>query len=227
MTQSLIVVKSACVKKETPDQKLFLSEKLAPTPEIKKIVKKEKLEEKTVFIAQNPVPEHAGELSADVLFDMINQHRSQISLPVYQKEPQVCAIAAGRREEIVQEIFVTGQLHAGFWGDNNPFWATENMIWQHSEKLAMNWWLNSPIHRAAIEGDYLYACGTCNGEVCNMIFSSLIPKITRLPEVAIAAEPPKLEGASPTMQAPTPQEAFAKVVDVEKNRFSNAQGIIR
>ena len=226
ITQFFIVDNKACVKNQTPEQKLFPKEALIPTPELKK-EKKENHTPQIAFAPKSPVPESNGSLSADVLFNMINEHRAQINLPAYQKEDQVCSIATGRREEIVEEIFVTGQLHAGFWADNHPFFATENMIWQHSEVEAMNWWLNSPIHRAAIEGDYLYACGTCNGEVCNMVFSSLTPKVTPVKQIAVVSEPPKDDISKPTIQVPTPQETFSKVLAAEKNKLTNANSIIR
>ncbi len=227
MAQFLTVGNKPCVKNQTPEQKLFPKEALVPTPELKKETKKENHNPQIAFVPKNPVPESNGSLSAEVLFNMINEHRAQINLPAYQNEDQVCSIAAGRRDEIVEEIFVTGQLHAGFWGDNHPFWATENMIWQHSEKLAMNWWLNSPIHRAAIEGDYLYACGTCNGEVCNMVFSSLTPKVTPVKQVAAALEPPQTDALQPTVQTPTPQVTFSKVLAAEKGKLTNTSSIIR
>lgn len=217
LTQYLSVAKKPCVK-VPPKQKLFLKEQLIPTPEPKKEEKKEEATPQITFSPQNFTPAPTGTLSADVLFTMINEHRASISLPAYQKEAQVCGVAEGRREEITQEIFVTGALHAGFWSDNHPFWATENMIWQHTETEAMNWWLNSPVHRSAIEGDYLYACGTCNGEVCNMIFSSLTPKATQSATFAVATTP-KVEvpkQATPTVK---PEEALSKTLQTEKNRL--------
>lgn len=116
-------------------------------------------------------------LSASVLFDLVNTHRKEINLPAFEQDKDVCSVATSRRDEIVREIFVTGVLHAGFYAKNLPYFATENLIWQHSEAEALSWWLNSPIHRSAIEGNYKYACGVCNGEVCNMVFTNYEKKI--------------------------------------------------
>lgn len=221
MAQYLIVSKKSCVKPQTATQKLFPREALAPAP----IPQKKEEEKQTpyiTFVAENFTPAPTGTLSADLLFDMINQHRTSISLPVYQKEAQVCAVAEGRKDEITHEIFVTGALHSGFWADNHAFWATENMIWQHTETEAMNWWLNSPVHRAAIEGDYTYACGTCNGEVCNMIFSSLTPKATA--SASFTAALPlvsKVETPKTTVPSITPEKALSKMLSIEQSRLAN------
>lgn len=225
VTQYLIVGNKPCVVKKTPEQKLFPKEILAPTPipEKKEEIKEEP--QPVTFIPQNFTPA-TGTLSADLLFDMINQHRASISLPAYQKEPQVCSVADARKDEIVHEMFVTGALHAGFWGDNYPFWATENMIWQHTEAEAMNWWLNSPVHRSAIEGNYAYACGTCNGEVCNMIFTSLAPKATESAQFAYVQPviTPKIE--TPKIEL-KPQEIISKAVDNEKAKLPISTTILR
>lgn len=222
MAQYLIVDKKPCVKKSTPQEKLFPKEKLVPTIEPKKEEKKEEVKQPEIAYTQpNALPASpSGTLSADVLFEMINSHRASISLPPYQKEGQICSIAEGRREEIVHEIFVTGALHAGFWSDNHPFFATENMIWQNTEAEAMNWWLNSPVHRSAIEGDYLYACGTCNGEVCNMIFSSLTPKVLPANPPVVIGEKPKI--GTPLIPTVKPEEVLSKALTTEKSRLANS-----
>lgn len=108
---------------------------------------------------------------------MVNNHRKGIGLTPFEHEKNVCEVADSRKYEMVQEIFVTHTLHAGFYAKNLPYWATENLIWQHTEAEALNWWLHSPIHRSALEGNYKYACGVCSGQVCNMVFTNYEPKI--------------------------------------------------
>jgi len=156
----------------------------------------------TVFAAAQPVsvpqispqsePSGAG-LSADVLFTMINEHRAKIGLPAYIKNDELCSIAASRGPELYGEIFVTYSMHAGLYKRNLPYWITENMIHQKTEALAMQWWLNSPVHRAAIEGNYTYSCGTCVGYSCEQLFTSFQSKY------------PQATTTTPALSTPTPQ----------------------
>lgn len=123
-----------------------------------------------------PAAGSSGGLSADVLFALVNQTRTQAGLPPFQKQPDVCAIAESRKPEIENEIYGTSYIHAGFRAKQLPFWANENMISQQTEQEALNWWLNSPVHRSAILGNDTYACTVCSGKTCAMIFSNLEPK---------------------------------------------------
>lgn len=115
-------------------------------------------------------------LQADTLFDMVNEHRTSIGLPALQKDDRLMDIARSRAPEIFDEIFVNHNMHAGFYGRNLPYWATENIIYHHSEESALQWWLHSPVHRHAIEGDYQFAGIGCDGKACSMIFSNFEPK---------------------------------------------------
>jgi uncharacterized protein YkwD len=115
-------------------------------------------------------------LNADVLFNMVNAYRSSIGLASFQKDERICSVAASRGPELDNEIYVTHTMHAGFYARNLPYWATENMISMQTEQQALDWWLHSPVHRAAIEGDYKYACTGCYGRSCDMIFTNFSPK---------------------------------------------------
>lgn len=128
----------------------------------------------TYYISESPTE---STLSADLLFSLTNEYRTKIGKSPFEKEALVCSVAEQRREEIRQEIFVTHFLHSGFYAMNLPYYATENMIWQHTETEALNWWINSPVHRATIEGDYKYACGVCNGKVCSMVYTNYEPRV--------------------------------------------------
>ncbi len=175
--------------KKVKNSEFLPTSTLIPKIELKKEEKKEEVV-KTPALQFTPNP--TGELSAEVLFEMVNAHRASISLPVFEKEAQVCHVAEARRQGIADEIFQGLPLHAGFYNMNLPYWATENMIYQHTEQEALSWWLNSPVHRSAIEGNYRYACGVCNGEVCNMVFTNLEPKVIAIvtPTSASAAGTP-------------------------------------
>lgn len=118
----------------------------------------------------------SGGLNAEILFATVNQTRAQTGLPPFQKHPDVCQVAYSRAPEIENEIYGNSYIHAGFKTKNIPFWASENMISQQTEQEALNWWLNSPVHRSAILGNDMYACTVCSGKTCAMIFSNLEPK---------------------------------------------------
>lgn len=121
----------------------------------------------------------AGSLSADTYFNMINNHRATKGLPAFEKHPQLCEVAASRGPELNNEIFGNSYIHAGFRKLNLPYWATENMIGYPTEEIGFSWWMSSSVHRQAIESpDYKYACGTCVGKACAMLFTSFSPKQT-------------------------------------------------
>lgn len=117
-----------------------------------------------------------GTLNADTLFSMVNQKRADAGLPAFEKHPDVCAVAESRKPEIENEVYGSSSIHAGFRARNLPFRASENMISQGSEEAALNWWMNSSIHRAGILGSSKYACLVCQNKTCAMIMSSLEPK---------------------------------------------------
>lgn len=209
VTQSLISTDLACKKNPEPITKLLSTNVLLPSSiPSKKPKTPEKPISKPIYTPPSLQTTPTATLSAELLFSVINGYRSKIGLPPFEHDGGVCAVAESRREEIVNEIFVTHALHSGFYAKNLPYWATENMIWQNDEIQALEWWLNSPVHKAAIEGSYKYACGVCNGQVCNMVFTSYEPKA-----VVIAADtqtPPQ----SPTIAV---TEIDKKVNDTTNN----------
>lgn len=125
-----------------------------------------------------PIPQGTptSRLSIDTLYSMMNEHRAKIGLPAYEKVDKLCELARSRGPELDNEIYGDGTIHGGLISRNIPYWLTENMISQDTEQQAFNWWLNSSIHRKAIEGDYKYACGICQGKSCAMLFTSYTPK---------------------------------------------------
>ncbi len=168
---------------------------LIPEIELKKV----ELNKEEVYVVPqvNFATEPTGTLSAEVLFSMVNTYRTSIALPAFEKEAQICSVAESRREGIAQEIYQGLPLHSGFWSMNLPYFATENMIYQNTEAEALNWWLNSPVHRSAIEGNYKYACGVCNGEVCNLVFTNYDPKVFTLAPTLTPTPAPTLPSIVP------------------------------
>lgn len=118
----------------------------------------------------------AVSLNADLIFQLINSYRLEKHLVPFEKDSQLCALAGSRAPELYNEIFVTGKVHEGFYSRNVPYWITENMASYPTEQQIVNWWLTSPIHRSAIEGNYKYSCGACSGTSCTQLFTSYVGK---------------------------------------------------
>lgn len=115
-------------------------------------------------------------LDAATLFSMVNGHRESMGLSPLQNDENLSHVAHERAPELQGEMYGGLGMHAGFYRRSLPYWATENMISQNSEEDALNWWLNSGVHRGAIEGDYTHASVACEGKNCAMIFTSFAPK---------------------------------------------------
>lgn len=125
---------------------------------------------------ENNIPADAASLDSDLIFTLINQHRAELGMTPFQKDETLCSLAATRSIELHDELFVNGNLHSGLYNRNLPYWITENAKWGSNEKGTVQWWLHSPIHRKAIEGDYTYSCGACNGSMCSQLFTSYTPR---------------------------------------------------
>lgn len=131
----------------------------------------------TIFgsVSQAYAQESKPGLSADVLFSLVNTHRQTRKLPPFQKQDAICSLATSRAPEIAAEI-AEGRMHQGMYARKLPYWNTENIILMNSETAALNWWLNSPIHRKAIENNYTYSCVACSGNTCTQEFTNFTPK---------------------------------------------------
>lgn len=115
-------------------------------------------------------------LDEDLIFKLVNKHRTDIGLKPFVKDERVCTLARSRGPQLYKEIMVTGTMHAGFYDRDLNYWATENLIYMNTETQALDWWLNSPVHRHAIEGDYKYSCVACYGHSCSQIFTNFQSK---------------------------------------------------
>lgn len=146
----------------------FQKSSATPTPTIRGAV-----------VAQNQASQSQNNISvnSDTIFNLINAHRAQIGKPAFQKDESLCQLARTRSIEIEGELFGgKGYLHSGLYNRNLPYWVTENAKWGSNESRTVQWWLNSPIHRAAIDSAHTYSCGACNGSFCSQLFTSYIPK---------------------------------------------------
>lgn len=143
------------------------TETITPTPEEK------------VQTPQDMVPATGPNLNPELVFQLINAHRVDIGKPAFVKDEALCSLASTRSSELYGELFEgKGYLHSGLYNRNLPYWITENAKWGSNEAGTVQWWLHSPIHRSAIEGDYMYSCGACQGSMCSQLFTSYTPKGT-------------------------------------------------
>jgi uncharacterized protein YkwD len=134
----------------------------------------------TIEGARDMVPQTGVNVDANVIFDLINSHRTSIGKPAFIKDEALCSLATTRSMELSGE-FANGTLHSGLYNRNLPYWITEDAKWGSNEAGTLRWWLNSPIHRAAIEGNHVYSCGACNGSQCSQLFTSYTPKQIPIP----------------------------------------------
>lgn len=113
-------------------------------------------------------------LNPTKLFEMINAYRTKRNLPALQANEKVCKVAEERAPELYREIFVTYNMHAGFYARHLPYKAVENMIHFSTEEGAVSWWLRSRVHHAAIvSNNYTHTCIACKGNSCAQIFAKL------------------------------------------------------
>lgn len=117
----------------------------------------------------------SGELNTETIFNLINDHRRAIGLAPFEKDQKLCDIAISRIPELPQEA-ASGNYHHGLYARALPYWITENMKYGSDEAGTVIWWLNSPIHRAAMEGDYRYSCGASVGDIAIELFTNWSPK---------------------------------------------------
>jgi uncharacterized protein YkwD len=113
-------------------------------------------------------------LDPEKLFSMINQKRTEAGLPALVKDSAVCAVSAARAPELESDV-ASGNMHHGFMIRHPQYQSTENMIYMRNEEEAVNWWLNSPVHRAAIYGNYKQSCIVCVNNTCSQIFANINP----------------------------------------------------
>lgn len=111
----------------------------------------------------------------ETIFTLINSHRKNANLPIFEKEATVCELAKIRSTELAGEL-AKGVLHSGLYNRNLPYWIWENAKVGSDENGTVDWWLHSPIHRASIDGDYKYSCVACTGSFCSELFTSFAQK---------------------------------------------------
>ncbi len=152
------------------------------TPILTQTQTQEEIKHKPTTPTSKPNPKSSSiappsqSLNANLIFVLINTYRKNKGLLPFEKNNQLCALAASRGPELYNEIFGTGYVHEGLYNRNLPYWITENMAHYSSEEHMVNWWLGSFVHKAAIEGNYTYSCGVCFGNSCAQLFTNFSPK---------------------------------------------------
>lgn len=127
-------------------------------------------------LASFTLQKSAANLNADLVFDLINSHRQSLGKPPFQKDQLLCDIAQSRAPELAPEIYGDRPVHAGIRERDLDFRVTENVVTKPTESAVVAWWLNSPIHRQAIESDHTHSCGACQGTACVQLFTSWQPR---------------------------------------------------
>jgi uncharacterized protein YkwD len=206
--------------------KEMLSQAILPSKTVLKRVTQDDLKEElitppipVVTLSPTVVSEQAipsitnGTLNADVLFNLVNATRVQYGLAPFLKDERICAVTASRAPELDSEIWVTHTMHAGFYARNLPYRATENIISMRTEQEALTWWLNSPVHRAALLGNYTHACTACAGRSCSMIFTNFEPKqmVVAPTQVVILTPAVTTPPSTPIVVSPVTQAASSVV----------------
>ncbi len=136
--------------------------------EVKSDEKKEEITPKTIVAKLTD--------GAEKLFAMVNDHRSKIGLPAFEKDSKVCEMVASRAPQVYDEVFKEGPMHKGFKALNLSYWATENIAAYDTIEKNFDFWLRDDIHRKAIESAAKYSCVACSGTYCSQIFTSFVPK---------------------------------------------------
>lgn len=170
----------ASIPQPTPTIYVQTQVTLTPTPIIEETVSPSPLPTDqpttTPSPTYSPAPQsNPGGLNAADIFNMVNTYRASQGLPAFQQDAKSCSLAAVRAPEVAGEV-ASGNYHAGLIAMNLPYWNTENIISMNSDQAAFNWWINDPIHHAAIVSSNIYSCVACSGNSCAEEFTSYQPR---------------------------------------------------
>lgn len=113
-----------------------------------------------------------AELSADKLFQIVNEWRVKEGYQQYEKSEFTCEISNQRLPEIKINFNHAGFSAERFCPKDLDCKIGENLVeGYNSEEEAFNSWLNSPTHRNNLESDYTHSCIKCDSGYCVHIFS--------------------------------------------------------
>lgn len=118
----------------------------------------------------------AGTLDGDKVFLLVNNYRTGKGMKEFVRDQNLCKLAQERAPELYDEIFVTGNMHAGLKARNLPYWITENIASYNTEEAIVSWWLSDYIHKKAIESTNVYSCAACYKKSCSQLFTSYVAR---------------------------------------------------
>lgn len=112
-------------------------------------------------------------LDSEILWSLIQTWRIENGLHAYIKNQELCKIAIDRSDD----EFDYNNPHKGFIEKyhKGSYSISENLTGATSEKDALNRWLNSPLHRQALEKDFRFSCTATYKDLAVQIFSNLSP----------------------------------------------------
>ncbi len=114
------------------------------------------------------------ELSAERIWEVVNDWRGREGLLRYQEDPYLCEIAEERVGEIKEDF-----SHSQFEGSAEEYYSSsdfnafgENLARDISyEEGVLRGWLDSPGHRHILEADYTHSCIRASGPFVVQIFA--------------------------------------------------------
>lgn len=109
------------------------------------------------------------ELDSNILFQLVNNWRTQKGYRVYVQDDRLCKIALDRADDILPDD------HKGLYEKygSYPYVISENTTYGYStEQAALDGWLGSSGHLENLEKLYSASCIKCYKLSCVEIFSS-------------------------------------------------------
>lgn len=127
-----------------------------------------------------PAPTVAVDASSyeDRIWDVVQNWRTSQGLSAHAKDSRMCRLAELRLPEIKvnwsHDQFMNNAHYAEICPGNNCFSAmSENLSnGYYSEQENLNGWLNSPLHKEALQKNYTYSCIKCSDGYCVQEFAS-------------------------------------------------------
>jgi uncharacterized protein YkwD len=131
------------------------------------------------FVAQNAIyravnnpnatPRQRKPINEEKLWTLIQTWREENHFKTYIRNDQLCDIAATR----APEYNIDGN-HDKFIArfHDLSYKISENATGAYDEQDALERWLNSAPHRAALESNWIYSCVKCYQNSCVQIFTN-------------------------------------------------------
>ena len=109
-------------------------------------------------------------IDEDELWMLVNNWRKSEGRKEYLKSDLLCSFANERKYDLVNDYSHDG-FHKRY--DNNSFYVSENIVGASSEQEALDKWLNSASHAAALREPYSHSCIKCQNRYCVQLFANL------------------------------------------------------